>query len=548
MRYYMDTTHSQTKWYKTKKPIVSLKILFCLARWGELSRTKIESTLKKHHDHHVIWDGFKKLQDNGMITPTSSNINAGRREFFFSITKHGLSTLILEVRLPQEFWPIMLGYCYHAKNNVSLKEIKYFYQLFIQKYLKYSERQRFTFELELFDRACNDWLDKINTSEKITIQQVILETLALHPNLTLREVAQNIKGFQEVEITNTLSNLIPLKHRPATVDDSYYDYTHGTTRVREKWQLLSTKIIKVRHNLRGVDTYQLSLFGVLFLLKLIRQNDINRLRHGLYNNDKSFLEYCDIIADKYSHTIPLIFKKWRLLKRILKTLAAYNFDIVTDQQFRDKIMREMTIFKRPGEEELHITSGNKYLFEGYKSILEISQKQLGEVQIRGIEALHNIASHRIAYFPDGITESARKLDEKKIDAVSKLINEITVNLETVGYDPITYKEKAMEWGIGLDEAERLSQFFDIDSIEGPIVNEISFLYYLNLNDEWYFHTMDDKMENPLYERPLLCLLAILKEDTEIREWFSKLIGDIVKYQEGVMQSMREFNDRISRFR
>ena len=130
-------------------------------------------------------------------------------------------------------------------------------------------------------RACNDWLDKINTSEKIPIQQVILETLALHPNLTLREVAQNMKGFREVEIANTLSNLVPIKHRPATVDDSSYDYMHGTTRVREKWQLLSTKIIKVRHNLRGVDTYQLSLFGVLFLLKLIRQNDINRLRHGL---------------------------------------------------------------------------------------------------------------------------------------------------------------------------------------------------------------------------------------------------------------------------
>jgi hypothetical protein len=160
-------------------------------------------------------------------------------------------------------------------------------------------------------------------------------------------------GIQlQIAIANALSNLIPLKHRPATVDDSYYHHTLGTTHVREKWQLLSTKIIKVRHNLRGVDIYQLSLFGVLFLLKLIRQNDINRLKHGLYNNDKSFLEYCDIIAHKYSHTIPLIFKKWHLLKRILKTLAASNFDIVTDQQFRDKIMREVAIFKRPGEQEL----------------------------------------------------------------------------------------------------------------------------------------------------------------------------------------------------
>ena len=203
----------------------------------------------------------------------------------------------------------------------------------------------------------------------------------------------------------------------------------------------------------------------------------------------------------------------------------------------------MAIFKRPGEEELHITSGNKY-FEGYRSILEISQKQLGEVQIRGIEALHNIA-HRTVYFPDDTLESARKLDEKKIDAVSKLINEITVNLETVGYDPITYKEKAMEWGIGLEEAERLSRFFEIDSIERPIANEISFLYYLNLNDEWYFHIMNDNLERPLYPRPLRCLLAILKEDKDVQEWFSKWIRDIMNYQKEVMQSMSNFYEHIS---
>jgi len=552
MWYDMNTTHGSKKLYKTRKPRVSIKILFCIAKWGESSRSRIESILK--HDHHVIWDAFKKLEDNKMIACTRSTINAGRREFFFSITEDGLSTLILEIRLPQEFWSIMLGYCYHTKNNVSLKKIKDFYQLFIQKYLKYSERQRFTFELELFDIACNDWLDKINANEKIPIAQVILETLALHPNLTLREIAQNMKGFREVEVANTLSNLISIKNRPATANDSRYDYTHGTAHVIEKWQLLSTKIIKVRHNLRGVDTYQLSLFGVLFLLKLIRQNDINRLRHGLYNNDKSFLEYCDIIAYNYRDAIPLIFGKWSLLKKILKAFAAYNFDIIVDQQFRDKIMRELAIFKRPEEEE-YIGSGNRYLFDGYKSILEISRRQLGEVQIKGIEALTNIASYRIVDFPDDSREHTRKIDDKKIEAILKLIHEITVNLETVGYDPITYKEKAMGWGFASEEAERLSQFFEIDSIEDPIAKEISFLYYLNLNDEWNFHTINDSLgrplytindslERPLYVRPQQCLLAILRKDSEVQEWFSKWIRDIMNYQKEVMQSMSDFYEHI----
>ena len=75
----MKTTHGSKKWYETRKPRVSIKILFCLAKWGELSRLRIEFILKKH-DHHVIWDAFKKLEDNKMITPTqSTNQNWGTR-------------------------------------------------------------------------------------------------------------------------------------------------------------------------------------------------------------------------------------------------------------------------------------------------------------------------------------------------------------------------------------------------------------------------------------------------------------------------------------
>jgi hypothetical protein len=41
------------------------------------------------------------------------------------------------------------------------------------------------------------------------------------------------------------------------------------------------------------------------------------------------------------------------------------------------------------------------------------------------------------------------------------------------------------------------------------------------------------------------LLAILKEDTEVQEWFSKWIRDIMNYQKEVMQSMSNFYESIS---
>ncbi|HXX97526.1 MAG TPA: hypothetical protein VEL11_10480 [Candidatus Bathyarchaeia archaeon] len=102
-----------------------------------------------------------------------------------------------------------------------------------------------------------------------------------------------------------------------------------------------------------------------------------------------------------------------------------------------------------------------------------------------MSTLNNIASHRIVDLPDDSREDARKIDDKKIEAISKLIHEITVNLETVGYDPITYKEKAMGWGFASEEAERLSQFFEIDLIQGPIANEISFI----CNEDQYTMTV-----------------------------------------------------------
>jgi hypothetical protein len=239
----------------------------------------------------------------------------------------------------------------------------------------------------------------------------------------------------------------------------------------------------------------------------------------------------------------LIFKKWRLLKRILKSVAAYNFDIILDPQFRDTTMKELSAFKRFPEDQLHI-SGNKYLFECSKSIIEISRRQLGEVQIKGIEALRNFVSRRINDFLSETVENARKLVEDKINVVSRLIWEITVNLETVGYDPTSFKET--ELGIVREETERLSQIFEIDSIERPIANEIALLYYLNLNDEWYFHVMEPHLMEPSRDivRPLQCLQKILDGDQEIREWFSEWVGELVKYQEEVLKTMCEFYHEI----
>ena len=263
-----------------------------------------------------------------------------RHKFFCKIKEQGLELLISESLSPQSFWNVVLGYCYH--NNHSVEQIKHFYRFFLNNYLKYPYDQWYTFELNIFGRTCKHLLDNIYKSDRMSIEQIILETLALRPNSTAKELTQYIKKFGEDEIRDALSTFTPIRYEPgeirADVDGKYY--LNGTVDMREKWQLALNKIIKVNHNAQAVDRYQLSLFGILFVLMLVRYNDMKKLKHGLYHHNQSFLEYYDIIADKYKDAIPLIFKKWGLLKSILKSVAAYNFDIILDRQFREQTIGE----------------------------------------------------------------------------------------------------------------------------------------------------------------------------------------------------------------
>jgi len=314
-------------------------------------------------------------------------------------------------------------------------------------------------------------------------------------------------------------------------------------------------MVVTERSAKGIETYELSLFGVMLVLTLIRRNDMNRLKPGLHYNI-SFEDYYDKIASNYKNKLPLIFNKWYLLKRTLNVLAAYNFDIILDEEFRFKMMAELSSkVEHKEQEEIHITSGNKELYENARSILAISRRQLREVQIRGLEESRNFIESRKRDFPDKSLEESRSSINKKTEAVSHLIWEITVLLDPLSYDSTSYKEKAtQEWKINPDEAERLSRLYSVDTIEKPFADEIAFLYYLNLNDDRLFHVMHQmnyfsSLPNPSPAQPLLkfpmqCLLKILDEDMEIREWFAGWLADLLKYQQEVLGTTSEFYNKV----
>ena len=174
----------------------------------------------KNHDHHVIWQAFETLEKNGMIAHTKSRSRGRRPESIYEIKEKGLELLISEDPRPKIFWNIILLYCYHTECEISLDRVKRLYKRFIDKYLKYSDNQWYTFELEIFNRASDDWIFRINSHDEIPLNQIILETLALHPKVTFQQLKKLVKA-EDDKIRERLVDLTTMRYAPAMVDNSY---------------------------------------------------------------------------------------------------------------------------------------------------------------------------------------------------------------------------------------------------------------------------------------------------------------------------------------
>ena len=69
-----------------------------------------------------------------------------------------------------------------------------------------------------------------------------------------------------------------------------------------------------------------------------------------------------------------------------------------------------------------------------------------------------------------------------------MIDEITTLLDPLAFDPKSFIENIGK-GQEFVDVERLSRLYDIDTVEKPSANQISFQYYLNLNNEDHFEVI-----------------------------------------------------------
>jgi DNA-binding PadR family transcriptional regulator len=543
-----------------RRPKLRMEILELIAIDGKMSVSKAESSLKEKHHHPDVWHAFKNLKRKGFIekridrNPGKGKLMGKGRQIYYKITERGLRVLIRDydkimekVVDPQTFWRAMMTFCYNSTKEIRLDKVEEFYELFLGKYLRYSSGHGYSFQLDQFNQVCDNWIQHtVLSSTGLTLDQIILEVLAIHPGITLAELVKRVAqaGIRTEQVETTLLYYTPVPHRTTWIDADGNPDSIEYNKADWHFQLHKTIVIRTTTT-NGNGLYELSLFGILLVQNLVHNREIGRLKHGLYYNNISFENYHDKIASNYQSKLPLVFGKWNLLKRILNIMSAHNFGIILDRQTRSDIMARSSL-----------EGGNKEFYDSVVGVALHSQKQLSELYRKGMMEWSNYITSAISEHPDKNSTEARSFLYRETSAVFQMLLKINILLDPSAYDPISFqdlvKKQAIVNIINSQQAEQVSSLFKTDIIEKAFAEEITFLYFLNLHNNYRFQVVlpikhynevkSKDMEPPF--SPMQCLLAILRHDKQIRERFSAWIQDLGRYQEEILRTIYDFQKMI----
>ena len=191
---------------------------------------------------------------------------------------------------------------------------------------------------QFFYKLVKNWLEDnyyaFDNSDNTSISQKVLECMAIKRRITLQQLCK-MTAESEDDFKEFLD-----KHSVKTGYHYYYikeeDQGEGKgdqveKHSENKYPDFSHMLIVRKEDIGQGVTYELSLFGIMLVIALIRFHyiGIDKVRFRIFNRhadaDKLRLffedipleEYFDKIALNYHDKLPLIFGKWSLLKKEL---------------------------------------------------------------------------------------------------------------------------------------------------------------------------------------------------------------------------------------
>jgi hypothetical protein len=253
--------------FKRKPPKLKFEILKILTLRGRCSKTGLKNELK-HSYYPDISHSVDDLNQGKYIRCADKKLGRGKIQVYYAITEKGLKALLYYDDFdPIRFWEILHAYCQYCDEIVMLDKIEEFYQIVIRRYMKHSVHE-FSFQLDIFDDICNNWFQKtIVMSNGITPLQKVIEILASYPKITFERLVEEIDEPKKLvkEILRSYSSTSKPPEESISFDTLNQTYSNFVIK----------NLIITEHDDNDVKpTYELSLFGAMLCLALIRFNDI----------------------------------------------------------------------------------------------------------------------------------------------------------------------------------------------------------------------------------------------------------------------------------
>ncbi|MGC2574208.1 MAG: MarR family winged helix-turn-helix transcriptional regulator, partial [Candidatus Nitrosopolaris sp.] len=520
---------NHNKPYRGKKPVLQMKILKSVALSGRLSQKKAIAEFRCKPP--TISDAFKIMKERNLIEITKHPNNLSElderleREKFYKLCAEGLQRFIEENPSPNEFWVAMIWYGFLNSKSVNKDVFNRCYTLFIERFVGMYPLRSCFFLGDFFENLFIKWRKEyfesrndyiaIYTYTEADKAYKVLECLLVNRGITVDKIVKPTK-LAEQDVRNVIEEHSMTQSIYSQFIDDYEIVSRSNRSVDTTLRLLDhLLIVTIKAKEEENEKYELSLLGVLLTLALIhlKQPEESYPDGGHYN----------AAALNYPEKLPLIFRKWKLLKKTPGFPAYPGYASILNHLLGDKSKEIFSLSVSLG--------GNKEIHDNIRSSTLSTMDKYFRVYDGGIQALESVE------YPNTCRASVcfQLIEEK--------INEIGMSLKYIDLQSFSEYMKNKRKS-ELNSAQiAISLEDDLHFIENALADEFSFLFYVGLMRENNYKASDYPIttefikSNPGFLYPKHFLDRIVAADDQIRNRLNEWINESNSYQKKALDKM-----------
>lgn len=529
-----------------------------------------------------VSDAIEALKREKLVVHSFADFKSSPRpEQYYKLAHRGLETFIELNTSPHDFWNAIVWFCKLSKMKIDSTTFQGTYDRFEQKELGDWSVSRGYFHLYFFDRILDNWLKNtklgkysVGESRPVPLSQKILECLALNRAITVEQIVNEIRkvdgeNFRTIfrnkdfesspwaasisyeRIKNVLDDYVP------TAADYFSNIYLRNEDLDDSDKIIERYLDFVRHLIivskeqpvenGGSVRYELSLFGVLLILSIIRReyswtSTTRKFQDSFLYSRMGLQEYYDKVAANYHDKLPLIFGKWDLLKKKTQGMVVEPyFNVLLFDDIRSDVMSVPILM-----------GGNKEIYENIQALALDTNNKLLEIHDEALSVLEEDE-----HFDDeqSIKRKYSKLVNMKLTEIEHLINYADLKMFARSLQQKRSKMQLRDVG---PKDLCIACRRDLDILEQTFGEELTLLFYSNLSKEKDNYLLEFHPPHSLFLShkkrasivssiipPRSILLSILNSDKDVKVWFSSRVKESLTYQKKTLDKMCDLYAKIT---